>query len=439
MESHLAWELLAILALILANGFFALAEFSVIASRKTKLREKVEKNKRGAKQAVKLRENHETFLATIQVGITLVAAMVGVFSGATVVQELSGIMSDFPVESVADAAAPISFALVVLIVTVLSVVLGELVPKYLALSFPERYARYVAPPVSVFVRITSLFSRLLSGMAMLVVRMLGVKRDRESEVVTEDEINQLIIEGREKGIFDETEREFIHSVFEFTHSTVRRAITPRTDVVGINIEAAPLDIVNLVGDRGFSRYPVYRDTIDNVIGMINTKDILSKDMDPRNLDVSQILREPLFVPDSMPLSRLLKEFQKGKNHMAVVLDDFGGTAGIITLEDVLEELVGEIADEYDTKAAPLVKHSDTVAYADGSVWPGGVNELLGTDLPEDGVDTLAGLFMDAVGRLPENNESIRINGVRLTVLEKDENRILRLKLEKVSPEKATED
>ena len=434
MDGSLTLELLAILVLILANGFFALAEFSVIASRKSRLRQKAEERKSGAQQAAKLRENPERFLATIQVGITLVAAMVGVFSGATMVNKLAEAIKLIPIHAIQNTATGISMVLVVVLITVLSVVLGELVPKYLALSFPERYARYVARPISFFVTVTSIFSRLLSGTALSIVRMLGVRRDSQRGAVTEEEINQLVIEGREEGVFDDTQREFIRSVFEFADSTVRRAMTPRTDVIGIDIDGKPIDIVKLMVEQGYSRYPVFKGNIDTVVGVIYAKDVLQKEMDARDIEVDEILREALYVPDSMPLSKLLREFQKGKNHMAIVLDDFGGTAGIITLEDILEELVGEIQDEYDTEAKPLVRHSDTVAFADSSVWPGEVNDLLNSNLPEDDVDTLAGLFMEAVGRLPEQHETVTIADVKLTVLAKDENRILRIKAEKIVPE-----
>jgi putative hemolysin len=434
MDSQLILELLAILLLVLANGFFALSEFSIIASRPSKLRQKAQEGKIGAKTAEKIRKKPERFLATIQVGITLVGSLLGVFSGVTLVDEIEPIIAKIPVHRISDAATPISVVIVVIFITVLSVVIGELVPKYLALSFPERFARYVARPIKLFIKITSVFSRFLSGLANLIIRLMGVRRDTSQGTVTEDEINQMILEGRDKGVFDETEKEFIRSVFEFADSTVRRALKPRPDVIAFDINARPEDILRTITEEGYSRYPIYEGTIDKVVGIIFTKDLIIRHVNLDKIVIADIIREPFFVPDSMPLSKLLREFQKGKNHMAVVLDEYGGTAGIITIEDILEELVGEIQDEYDDgEAAPLVKHADNVAFADGSVWPGEVNELLGGHLPEDDVDTLAGLFIDTLGRLPEKLESIRIADIKMTILEKDENRILRLRLEKIPP------
>lgn len=431
MDSRLIIELVAILALVFANGFFALSEFSIIASRTSRLRRKRAEGKWGAASAEKLRVHPERFLASIQVGITLVGAMLGVFSGATVVDQLEVYFGRSSITFIAESATTISMLSVVLAITILSVVIGELVPKYMALTHPERFARYLAAPTGLFIKISAPFSRLLSMAAGLIVRMIGFKTDIAHQQITEEEINQIIIDGRRRGVFDATEQQFVRSVFEFTDSTVRRAMKPRTDVVGMEQSMSSDEILDIIVENGYSRYPIYEKTIDKVTGIIYTKDLIDRQTRGTPIDLSALLREAVFVPDSMPLPRLLREFQKGKNHMAVVLDEFGGTAGIITLEDVLEELVGEIQDEYDAEAAPVVKHSDTIVYADGDVWPGEVNEILDSHMPEDTHDTLAGLLMETTGRLPEKNETIDVADVRLTILAKDENRILRLKLEKV--------
>ena len=371
-------------------------------------------------------------MPTVQVGITLVGAMVGVFSGATIFQKLASWIVLLPIPGLDQFAKPVSMVIVVIGVTVLSVVLGELVPKYLALAFPERYARLVARPITVFVSLTSVFTRILSSLSKLIVRLLGVKHGADENAVTEEEINQMIVEGSEQGLFDETEKAFVRSVFDFADSTVSRAMTPRTDVIGLEKSADSEEILKIVLDSGYSRYPVFDRSIDDVIGLIYTKDLLTHNMRLSDIQLDKIMRKPFFVPNSMPLATLLREFQKGKNHLAIVLDEYGGTDGIITLEDTLEELVGEIQDEYDTEAAPIVKHSERIVYADGSVWPGEINELLACRLPEEHVDTLAGLFIDTVGHVPDKHESVQIEDARLTVLAKDQNRVTRLKIEKLT-------
>jgi len=434
MNSDLWFELVAVLILVGANGFFALAEFSVISSRASRLARNRDDQKWGAARAEKLNAEPDRFLASIQVGITLVAALLGVFSGATVVVQLEIIFAQSAWGWLANSATSVAMVIVVVSITVLSVVLGELVPKYIALSNPERYARYVAGPVNIFVTLTAPFSRLLSWLANLTVRLVGIKRANGQQQVTEEEINEMLLDGRRHGVFDDTEQEFVRSVFDFSDSTVRRALTPRTDVIAINRVATPQEILDTIVEHGYSRYPIFEETIDKVVGIIYTKDLIDRRIDFRQINLADLMRDPLFVPDSLPLPKLLKEFQQGRGHMAVVLDEYGGTAGVITLEDILEELVGEIQDEYDVEAAPIVKHSDTLLYADGDVWPGDANEVIDSHLPESEHDTLAGLIMDTLGRLPDKHETVEIADVYLTILSKDKNRILRLKLEKIATE-----
>lgn len=436
MTGSVLFELVAILVLILANGFFALAEFSIIASRLSRLRQKVLQGKPGAAAAEKLHRSPEKFLATVQVGITLFSTLAGVFGGATIVRHIHHMLSQSSISLLVQWATPISVGLVTVGITVTAVVVGELVPKYLALSFPERYARYSARPVSIFIRVTSVFSHLLSSTAGLIVRMFGVRPDPNRSAVTEEEINLMIFEGRQKGVFDETEERLIRSVFDFADSTVRRAMTPRTEVVGIEKQATPDEIIATVIRHGHTRYPVFDGTIDNIVGVIYTKDLVLQKLNPELIHLNDLLRQPSFVPDSLPASRLLKDFQRKKYRLAIVLDEFGGTAGIVTLQDVLEELVGEIQDEDDDGAPELVKHSDRVAFADGSVWPGAVNELMNSHLPEEQSETLAGLVNDVLGRIPEEKETLIIADMRITVLEQKANRLARLKLELTSGDSA---
>jgi len=431
MDRELVLELAAILVLVVANGLFALAEFSIISSRVSRLAQKKAERKWGADRARRLRADPDRFLASIQVGITLVTALLGVFSGATMVAKVETLLVKAPWNWVVDSATSLALGIVVVGITILSVVLGELVPKYIALSYPERYARYVAGPAQVFITFTAPFSRLLSWMAGSIVRLLGFKRTNTHHHITEDEINQMLLDGRHRGVFDDTEQEFIRSVFDFADSTVRRAMTPRPDVVAIERSANPSDILQLILREGYSRYPVYEDTVDKVVGILHSKDLMARTVELDKVTLAGLMRVPVFVPDSMPLPRLLREFQRGRNHMAIVLDEFGGTAGIITLEDIIEELVGEIQDEYDTEAAPIIKHSSTLLYADGDVWPGDANELIDSHLPEEGHDTLAGLLMATLGRLPRKYETVKIADAHLTVLAKSGNRILRLKVEKI--------
>lgn len=431
MQTSISVEIIAVLVLIAANGFFVLAEFAIIASRKSKLKQKVDEAKPGAKAALELHNKPDSFLATIQVGITLVGALVGVFSGATIVERLQGVFTTSGMVYLSRWPEPIAVATVVVTITMLTVVAGELVPKYIALAYPERYARLISRPVRLFVQVTYVIAAFLGWVSRRIVQMLGIRRSSLQSIVDEDEINHMILEGREKGLFDVTEEEFVKSVFQFTDTPVRRAMKPRPDIAAIDMEAPPSETTRLIIDNGYSRYPVFHQSIDNVIGIIYTKDLIKEQIDLNHIDLKKLMRPALFVPDSMPVTKLLREFQTGKNHLAIVLDEYGGTAGIITLEDILEELVGEIQDEYDSEAPPVVRISDTVLYAKGDLWPGEINEQLGTNLPEDQSDTLAGLFVDESGRMPDKYQAVSIADTRMTILAKDKHRILRLKIEKV--------
>lgn len=320
MDSDLFFELLAILLLIAANGFFALSEFSIIASRKSRLQQKVTEGKPGAAKAEKLHSNPDKFLASIQVGITLFGTVAGVLGGATIVEKLELALERIPIHFLSQAATPLSVGLVAIAITVTAVILGELVPKYLALSHPEKYARYVAGPIMVFIKLTSFISSMLSGAARLILRLFGVSRSASQPVISEEEINLMIDDGRKKGIFDDTEEKLIKSVFDFADSTVRRAMTPRTDVLGIDINAPPDKVIAIIIEHGHSRYPVYDGTIDNIVGILFTKDLIHHKLNPQLIILKDIIRKATFVPDSMPLSKLLRDFQRKKNQTAVVLD-----------------------------------------------------------------------------------------------------------------------
>ncbi|HOP08329.1 MAG TPA: hemolysin family protein [candidate division Zixibacteria bacterium] len=425
-------QIVAILLLICANGFFAMSEFSIIASRRSRLRQQAEDGRPGAEAAEKLNRKPDEFLATIQIGITLVGTLAGVTGGATIVEWLRKILTVSSIPAVAGAAKSLSVVIVTILITVSTVTLGELVPKYIALSNPERYARWIARPITIFTQISLIFARLLSAVSNFILKILGVKHNPARSAVSEDEINLMIFEGREKGVFDETEERLIKSVFDFADSPVSRAMTPRTDVVGIDIALEPAQMLRKVVENGYSRYPVYQDTIDNVVGILYAKDLLEQELNTSAIVMADLIRKPTFVPESMPLSALLSKFRRHKGRVAIVLDEFGGTAGIVCLQDIIEELVGEIQDEDDKDPPELVKHSDNVAYADGSVWPGAINELMHCRLPEADHDTLAGLIIETMGRLPEKGDSIVIADMNITVLVLEHRRVARLKLERIN-------
>lgn len=428
-------ELLAIIVLILANGFFAASEFALIAARKSRIKNWARKGNRAAARTRKLLQQPDRFLATIQVGVTFVGTLAGVFGGATLAESLTVALQRSPFEFVRSTAQPIAIVVVVVFVSVLSIVLGELAPKYIALINPEKTALRITRPIWIFSRATFFLVTFFTWSARSLLRILGLSKIPERAHISDEEINILISEGIEKGAFDPTEQRLIKSVFDFTDTTVRQAMTPRVDIVGIPLGATQEEAMAIMARNGYSRYPVYKDSLDQITGMIYAKDFMAPLAAGDRIELSAVIRRPIFIPDSMPLTSLLSTFQKRRVHIAVVLDEFGGTAGVITMEDILEEIVGDIQDEHDQDQAEFVLHSDSVAFAAGGLRPDELNDQFGVDLPEKVSDTLAGLIIETLGRVPENRETILIGGVMFTVLEMSGNRILRVRVEK-SPEAA---
>jgi putative hemolysin len=428
-------ELFAIIALILANGFFAASEFALIAARKSRIKNWARKGNRAAARTRRLLQQPDRFLATIQVGVTFVGTLAGVFGGATLVENLSVVLQRSPIEFIRTTAHPIAIVIVVVFISFLSIMLGELVPKYIALINPEKMALRITRPIWIFSRATFFLVSFFTWSARTLLKILGLSKIPERAHISDEEINILISEGIEKGAFDPTEQRLIKSVFDFTDTTVRQAMTPRVDIVGIPLGATQEEATAIMARNGYSRYPVYKDSLDQITGMIYTKDFMVPLADGKRIDPAAVVRRPIFVPDSMPLTALLATLQKRRVHIAVVLDEFGGTAGLITMEDILEEIVGDIQDEHDQDQAEFVLHSDSVAFAAGGLRPDELNDQFGVDLPEKVSDTVAGLIIETLGRVPENRETILIGNVMFTILEMNGNRIVRVRVEK-SPEAA---
>jgi putative hemolysin len=427
----LTFEILAILILIAANGFFSLSEFSIIAARKSRLKKLAKEGKKSAKRAVKIHSKPESFLATVQVGITFVAMLAGVYSGATLVDYFIPLIRQIPVEAIAYYSRPVSYVIVALIISFVSIVMGELVPKYIALAYPARIASKTSGPMMLFIKLGFIPVKILTSTARGIISLLGVKKSSRSSSISDEEINILVAEGREKGIFEKAEAEMINSIFDFTDTTARQAMTPRTDIIGIESDSDTESILKVVSTNGYSRYPVYEETLDKIAGVIYTKDVIRVLQHSDSIVINDIIRKPIFVPDSMKLSVLLRTFKEKRVHIALVLDEFGGTAGLITLEDLLEEIVGEIQDEFDTGQKEFVEKSKTLAFIAGSLRPDELNDRFGTELPEDGPDTIAGLVFEKLGHPAEKGEQIIINNVKFLVLEVDGNRLQRLKVEKL--------
>ncbi|MFH2035563.1 MAG: hemolysin family protein [Candidatus Zixiibacteriota bacterium] len=425
------FEILAIIFLIAANGFFSLSEFAIIASRKSRLKRLVKMGKKSAARALKIHAQPEAFLATVQVGITFVVMLSGVFSGATLVDYLSPTIKDISIPIISEYSKLISSLIIATAISFLSIIFGELAPKYIALSAPAKIASMTSGPIYLFLKIGFIPVKILTATARAIIALLGIKHGIKPASISEEEINILIDEGREKGVFEKDEALMINSVFDFTDTTARQAMTPRTDIYGIEVKSNTEGILNVVTSHGWSRYPVYEETLDNIVGIIYTKDIIKVLQHSGQIILNDIIHKPYFVPDSMKLGVLLQTIKQKRVHIAIVLDEFGGTAGLITLEDLLEEIVGDIQDEFDTGQKEFVGKSKTLAFIAATLRPDELNDQFDTNLPENGPETIGGLIFETLGRPAQKGDEIIIGNLKFVVLEVDGNRLQRLKVEKL--------
>lgn len=410
-------ELTVIFVLILANGFFAASEYALISARKSKIAHLIHKGNRKAKLVRHLQANPDGFVAGIQVGITLVGTLASVVGGATLVERLTNILAGSSIPFVKGFAGSISIALVVFAIAFMTLVVGELVPKRLGLQYPVRVSLFVSRPIDFFLKLAWVPVRILTLSSRLVLKVIRQDKAPTGRGITEDEIIQIIAEGRKTGEFSKTEQELVTSVFEFSDVTVHKAMTPRTDISAVNIEWHTQKAIQFITEENFSRFPVYRDSIDNVIGLIYTRDIINVMQHSDLIILHDIMREPFFVPDSKKIPELLKDFQRKQIHMAIVLDDFGGTAGLITLEDIIEEIVGEIQDEYDAEEQEYRIQTDGSIIVSSRMTVDDFNKLVDSDLPEDSADTMGGFIYNHLGEIPSVNQVVELHGLKLVISE----------------------
>ena len=399
-------RLLAIILLVLLNGFFVGAEFALVRSRRTRLEAMVRSGDRLARFAVRAVSNISRILSASQLGVTLASLGLGWVAESTVGDIFANMFSYVPFAMEMSLRLTLGAALALIVVTYLHVVFGELTPKAAALNHPEALARWLAPPLLFFAWITTPFTYFLNRSSQVILRILGQEKAGQEEAVhSPEEIRLLVEQSQESGQMLAHDADMIDAVFEFSEKNARDVMTPRTELVALPIEATLSEVLSVVQESGLSRYPVYDESIDNIIGVVLAKDLL-KLLAPRAnteaFDLPSIMRPVHVIPGSREVEEVLADFKRLKEHMAVVLDEYGGTAGVVTMEDLLEELVGEILDEYDTPEdaeAPLhTKAGETMV--PGSTHIGELNERFALEVPDDEYTTIGGYLFGALGRLP---------------------------------------
>ena len=440
--SNLVFQILLLLVLILVNAFFAMSEMAVVSLNDAKIEKMAEDGHKKAKLILKLTKNPTRFLSTIQIGVTLAGFLTSA-SAATAFAEMltNTITSSFDVPE--NIVSPVAVVLITLVMSYFSLVLGELAPKRIGMQVPEKIAFAVAKPLLVISKITAPFVKFLSLSTNGVVRLLGFDPNANEEVVTEEEIRMMVDVGGEKGVIEDTQKEMINNIFEFDDMDAGDIMTHRTDVVAADINDITLeDFMNLAIEHGRSRIPLYDEDIDNIVGIVYVKDLLKfvgKEVKAKGT-LKNIMREPYFIPETKSCGELFKEMSSKRIQMAVVVDEYGGTAGIVTLEDIVEAIMGNIQDEYDVEEEEISKIDENTFTVDGTIDIEEIDELIGKELPEGDYETLAGFIMDELQCIPKNGEmnEVVFENVKFTVLSVEDRRIEKIKVE-ITPVEETID
>ncbi|MCW5695733.1 MAG: HlyC/CorC family transporter [Bauldia sp.] len=416
------WQIGIVVLLFFINGFLAMSEMAVVSSRRARLVTLVEQNVRGSKTALSLVDDPTRFLSTVQVGITLVGVFAGAYSGATLSDPLAERLATIP--AVAEYARQIAIAIVVVLVTYFSLIIGELVPKRIAQSNAERIACFVARPMDVLGRIAAPIVWFLRISTEAVLALLRVRHSSAS-TVTEEEVKTLIAEGTETGVFHQAEREMLEGVIKVADRSVRSIMVPRPDVIWIDIEDDPKAVLKEVLDSGHSRFPASRGEVDEVEGVIHVKDLLEQITTNNAIDVAAALREPLFVDEHMPILRLLDRFKTSPIHMAIILDEHGSFEGIVTLTDILAAIAGDLPEDEDDTEPDAVRREDGSWLLSGRTAIDDAEGVLGvTGMAADAdFQTLAGFVLHQLGHIPSVGEAFNWNGWRFEVVDLDARRI----------------
>ena len=425
------FEMGLIFLLILANGFFAAAEIAIISMRKTRIDTLLEAGARSAAALARLKNDPDRFLATVQIGVTLVGTLASAVGGALAIEFLKPLIQALPLRLLQEWSETVAILLVVLPIAYCSLILGELVPKSLALRFSEQIAFFVARPIDFIARINAIPVRILTLSSNAVLWLFGGKHAEGASFVSEEEVKSLIREGAAKGIFDETEKELIHSVFEFVDTPVKAVMVPRTEIHAIEVQASPSEVLQSFFDSGFSRIPVYEDELDRVIGILYNKDIYRVVHEKSDFSLRKLLHPPFFVPSTLPISQLLKDMQRRRIAMAMVVNEFGEVEGLATLEDIVEEIVGEIRDEYDREErGPVERMADGSMIVQGSALLKDLKADYGLPFEESpDYHTIAGFVLAKLRRIPRGGERVEHKGYRLTIVDMEGRRIVKVKLE----------
>ncbi|PWB54428.1 MAG: hypothetical protein C3F13_06640 [Anaerolineales bacterium] len=426
--NKIATEILIVFLLILANGFFALAEMAVISARKTRLQQKADEGEKGASVALVLSNKPNRFLSTIQVGITTIGILSGAFGGATIAEEISANLSKIVwLEPYSEA---IGITIVVLLITYFTLIFGELVPKRIALNNAESIAAKVAAPMNGLALLVKPVVAILSSSTEAVFHLIGVKPSNEPSV-TEEEVKMMIYEGARVGVFEDAEQEIVKRVFRLGDRLVISLMTYRTEMVFLDVEDSIEVNLGKITSSGYSRFPVCKEDLDDILGIVQVKDIFAQLQNGQEIDLQAAIQPAVFIPEGMSVLELLERLREKKSHLALIMDEFGGITGMVTINDMLEAIVGDIPMLEDHVEEPdIIQREDGSYLLDGMLSTVELKDLLDLDkLPDEddaGYKTLGGMIMSEIRRIPNAGDTTYWNGWRFEVVDMDGHRVDKL-------------
>lgn len=415
-------NILVTILLVSLNGFFVAAEFAIVKVRSSQLEMKSREGNRAATLSKKIVSHLDAYLAATQLGITLASLGLGWVGEPMVSRIILNVMDLIGIDMAPELAKKIALPLAFVIITILHIVFGELAPKSMAIQRPEKTTLAVSYPLYVFHLLFKPCIWVLNGIANFFIRLMGISSAHNNESHTSEELKYLVEQEKDRGTIEETDYNLIKNAFEFSEHTAKQIMVPRIRIVAIDMDNFDDKIIDELIEEGYSRIPCYRNNLDNILGIVNLKDILLRAYKKQSVNIEDFIRPAYFVPGNKRIGQLLQDLQVNHQQLAIVVDEYGGTKGIISMEDILEELVGEIQDEYDNETPIVVKTGDNVYQVTASAQIDDINEMLPHPIEKDGqYETLSGLLNSKFGKIPDISEKIETDGYEITIMSKENN------------------
>jgi len=434
IDSRIFFNLFVVLILLLANAFFVASEFALVSVRQTRMLQLSKEGNATATIAIHALEHLDRYIAAVQLGITISSIGIGWVGEGAIAKLIEPLFSFLPIVGKNIAVHSVSATLAFALITLLHVVIGELMPKSIALQYPERTALLVTRPMAFITKIFTPFIFILNGFGNILLKLLHIPPATSTHISHSAEELELIIDAScNEGMLNETEKDMLQNVLKFSDLVAKQIMVPRPDMVAIESIMSLDEIETIVSENQYTRYPVYEEDLDHVIGILHVKDLYAfRRSERKEFNIHELLREPLLVPETVKMDQLVRDFKTTKNQIAIVIDEFGGTSGLISLEDVLEEIFGEVQDEFDEEEADIKQISDDEYIANAMLRLDELEEMFELDhIDEDDVDTIAGIVVKELGRIAELNDTVVFSGLEFTVVEIDGARITKLKIKKL--------